>query len=308
MNEGVDTPESLLVATNEDIDTIARNINRSATNQAAGIMLAFMATMRLKGFRFFLDECRRTGYDLDPNTFEADEVLQYTIRLVEYKKFREAVKAETPTKPPIFAKLKNWVTFEEALLNYLKQILGAAKTTLNYLTRRDDESPDEMDSKSKAGDALRVFCEEFGVPEHLTMDGSKEQTNKGTEFIKQIRKHNIDYHITEPERHNQNPAEGVIREIGRKWFHVMIRKRIPRKFWDYGYRWICEIPQRMHVRGHRINGCVPLEEVTGETIDISAYLDFGMYDYVWYRDNAGLGPQKLSRWLDVSHKIGSQMA
>ena len=165
-----------------------------------------------------------------------------------------------------------------------------------------------MDSKSKAGDALRVFCQEFGVPEHLTIDGSKEQTKKGTEFMKQIRKNNIDYHITEPERHNQNPAEGVIREIRRKWFRVMIRKRVPRKLWDYGYRWICEIQQRTHVRGHRIDGCVPLEEITGETIDISAYLDFGMYDYVWYRDNAGLGPQKLGRWLGVSHKIGSQMA
>ena len=32
-----------------------------------------------------------------------------------------------------------------------------------------------MDSKGKAGDALREFCKEFGVPERLTFDGSKEQ-------------------------------------------------------------------------------------------------------------------------------------
>ena len=31
-----------------------------------------------------------------------------------------------------------------------------------------------MDSKKKAGDALRLFCQEFGVPERLTFDGSKE--------------------------------------------------------------------------------------------------------------------------------------
>ena len=30
-----------------------------------------------------------------------------------------------------------------------------------------------MDSKGKAGDVLRVFCREFGVPESLTIDGSK---------------------------------------------------------------------------------------------------------------------------------------
>ena len=32
-----------------------------------------------------------------------------------------------------------------------------------------------MDTKHKAGDALRTFCQEIGVPNKLTFDGSKEQ-------------------------------------------------------------------------------------------------------------------------------------
>jgi hypothetical protein len=48
-----------------------------------------------------------------------------------------------------------------------------------------------MDSKSKAGDALRVFCSEYGVPERLVYDGAKEQTGKKTEFVFQIRKYDI---------------------------------------------------------------------------------------------------------------------
>ena len=36
-----------------------------------------------------------------------------------------------------------------------------------------------MDSKLKAGDALKLFCQEFGVPEKLTFEGSKEQGEKG---------------------------------------------------------------------------------------------------------------------------------
>ena len=32
-----------------------------------------------------------------------------------------------------------------------------------------------MDRKGKSGEALRVFCQEFGVPERLTMDSAKEQ-------------------------------------------------------------------------------------------------------------------------------------
>ena len=40
-----------------------------------------------------------------------------------------------------------------------------------------------------------------------------------------------------------------------------------------------------------LNGTIPLRKVTGETPDISEFLDFGFYDYVWYEDNAGLGTQ-----------------
>jgi hypothetical protein len=55
-----------------------------------------------------------------------------------------------------------------------------------------------MDTKSKAGDALRTFCQEFGVPDRLTCDGSKEQTGKKTEFMQQVRKNDIDLHVIEP--------------------------------------------------------------------------------------------------------------
>jgi hypothetical protein len=70
-----------------------------------------------------------------------------------------------------------------------------------------------MDSKGKTGDALRAFCAEFGMLERLTFDGLKEQIKKGTEFMKQIHRNGIDYHVTKPDRHNQNPCEGVIHEI-----------------------------------------------------------------------------------------------
>jgi hypothetical protein len=89
-----------------------------------------------------------------------------------------------------------------------------------------------MDKKAKAGDALRVFCEEFGVPERLIVDGSKEQTSKGTEWMRQVRKHNIDLHITEANRKNQSPAEGIVRETRKRWFRTMFAKKVPRKLWD----------------------------------------------------------------------------
>ncbi|MEO6564809.1 MAG: hypothetical protein ABIO63_02135, partial [Casimicrobiaceae bacterium] len=164
-----------------------------------------------------------------------------------------------------------------------------------------------MDRKSKAGKALRLFCKEFGVPEQLTLDGSKEQTGKNTGFMRQVRKNDINYHVIEPNRHNQNPAEGVIQEIRRKWLRTMVRKKVPRRFWDYGAKWTCEVMQRTHTRLNQLDSGVPLEAITGETIDISEYLDFGFYDWIWYHENAGLGEKKLGRWLGIPKRIGSTM-
>ena len=164
-----------------------------------------------------------------------------------------------------------------------------------------------MATKGKAGDALRTFCREFGVPEKLIVDGSMEQTGKGTEFMRQVRTNGIDLKVAEPGLHNQSPAEGVVREVRRRWYRTMFKKRVPKIFWDYGMRWVCETMQRTFVKGHRIDGCVPLQAVTGETVDISEYLDFGFYDRVWYHDNAGLGAPMPGRWLGVSKHVGGQM-
>jgi hypothetical protein len=150
-----------------------------------------------------------------------------------------------------------------------------------------------MQSKSHAGEGLRQFIHEFGRPEHLTFDGSKEQCGRKTEFMKNIRKYSVDYKITEPDRPNHNFAEGVIREIRKKWFQIMVKNMVPRRLWDYGLRWVCEIQNRTSNTARGLNGRCPLEKVTGESVDISEYLDFGFYDWVWFKDNAGVGESKV---------------
>ena len=56
-----------------------------------------------------------------------------------------------------------------------------------------------------------------------------------------------------------------------------------------------------------LQGGIRLTEVTCETPDISEYLDFGFYDQVWYKDNAGLSPSEPGRWLGVSSRTGRLM-
>jgi hypothetical protein len=122
-----------------------------------------------------------------------------------------------------------------------------------------------MATKKDAGLALKAFVLELEVPEHLTIDGSKEQTNPGTDFMKCCRKNDIKVHRTEPERANQNPANTFIREARRLWFRTMNRKRVPRILWNYGVG-ERQVMQRNSTQASGLQGACLLEAVTGESM------------------------------------------
>ena len=86
-------------------------------------------------------------------------------------------------------------------------------------------------------------------------------------------------YVIDPERHNKNTGEIVIRDLRRKLFRVMVRERVPNKFWDYGVRWVAETMQRTLTKAGGLEGRCPIEPVSGETTDILEYLDFGFYDW-----------------------------
>lgn len=158
------------------------------------------------------------------------------------------------------------------------------------------------------GDTLSDFIHDFGVPEHLTFDGAQAQVGKGTEFMKKIKKYSIKYHISSPRRPNENPAEASIRELKKRWYRIMVKKNVPKRLWDYGLVWVSETGNLSVSSSRYAKGRTPLEIVTGETPDISEYLDFSFYDWVTFNINAGLGETQLGRWLGVSHKIGQLMS
>ena len=165
-----------------------------------------------------------------------------------------------------------------------------------------------MYTKKKVGEALRVLYQEFGVPERRTMDVAPDQVGRNSAFMKEVRKQGMDFQVIKPERHNQNPAEGIIREIRRKWFQIIFRKKVPKEFWDYGMLWVCDTQKRTHMRKNQMDGGVPLEKITGEREDISDYLDFGFYDRVCFHENAGQRERGLGRWLGVSRRTSGAMS
>jgi hypothetical protein len=139
-------------------------------------------------------------------------------------------------------------------------------------------------------------------------DGASEQTGPKTEFMQNVRKYEIEHHVSEPHRPQQNQAESVIWEVKRRWFRQMTKKRVPKRLWDYGIVWICEVMSLTANSNFASEGRTPLEQITGETPDISEYLDFGFYDWIWYKDNAGVGDNMFGRWLGVSHRVGNLMS
>ena len=127
----------------------------------------------------------------------------------------------------------------------------------------------------------------------MVCDGAAEQVGKRTEFQAMVRKHAIDLHVTKPHCHNQSKVEGVVREIRKRWFRIMLKKKVPKQLWDYSIKWVCEVMQCTASTSGDLSRQTTLEQLTGETPEISEYLDFTFYDWCWYNDNAGLGETKL---------------
>ena len=165
------------------------------------------------------------------------------------------------------------------------------------------------DSKSETlAFTLQDFISDFGVPKRLTFDGAQAQVGQHTQFMRTKPRHNINYHVSSPRRPNENPAEATIREVKKRWYNITRKKQVPPRLWDFGIAQICEITNITVSSSRYTAGSTPLEIITGETPDISEYIDFSFYDWISYRSNAGLGEESLGRWLGVSHKIGKLMS
>ena len=66
--------------------------------------------------------------------------------------------------------------------------------------------------------------------------------------------------------------------------------------------------QRTTSLSYHSNGRTPIEIITGDTADISEYLNFGLYDWVLYKNNAGYSETKIGRMLGISHQVGPLMS
>ena len=88
----------------------------------------------------------------------------------------------------------------------------------------------------------------------------------------------------------------------------MFKSGCPQNVWCYGMPYIAKVMQRTASHSGKLDGRTPIDRISGDTPDISEYMDFGFYDWVIYKNETGLGEIFLGRFLDVSHGVGSLMS
>ena len=165
-----------------------------------------------------------------------------------------------------------------------------------------------IERKSDCHVALKSFIRDYGASDSMITDGSGEQTSKDKEFSKCLRKYNIKQIITPPHRPNLNPVETVIKELRKRWYRAIFRTNCPQALWNYGLPHIAKLIQLTASNAANLKGRTPLEVVTGETPDISQYLDFSWYSWVWFKENAGLSVPKIGRFLGVAESASNIMS
>ena len=162
-----------------------------------------------------------------------------------------------------------------------------------------------MESKSQAPDTFSQLAHEKGVPTHLVMDNSKEQTQG--EFRKKARSFGCHVRQTDTYSPWQNDAEDGIRELKKGAGRDMVRTHTPKKLWDHCHEWKSKVISHT-ARGHyKLQSQVPETMLTGQTADISSLAEYGWYDWVKYHDFDSK-EEKLGRWLGpADESVGSAM-
>jgi len=198
--------------------------------------------------------------------------------------------------------------FLDTLVAKVKSLLG--NKYANVYTDGKFTKVVPMTARTEAAESLIEFTDDVGIPEMLTTDGATEFTGRYTDFVKNARRMRIQLRTSEQGRKNQNhAAEREIGFLAKRWQLRMQKKKVPKRLWDFGLVYEGEILSRMS-RGK--TGRSGYEEITGDTPDISEWLDFEFYDLVWWLDrpnkpNVTDQTKRLARWLGVSHRVGSDL-
>jgi len=153
-------------------------------------------------------------------------------------------------------------------------------------------------------ETLVNFIQSVGIPAALHSDN--HSNFKDGSFRKEAVKYGIQQSFTEPHSPWQNPAEGGIREIkklSKKW---MASKQSPIRLWCFCFELAADVLSLCATMHYSLQGRTPYEITCNYTPDISEYVTFAWYDWVYYWDEHSK-EKRIGRWLGPAHKVGQSL-
>jgi len=165
-----------------------------------------------------------------------------------------------------------------------------------------------MRKKSDAHEGFSLMAQRDGIPTAIIADGSKEQTLG--QFRKKCKEAGVRFKQTEPYSPWQNAAEGNIRELKRGAGRKMLKKRSPAALWDHCIELESYIRSNTAIDNYELQGQVAETVVSGQTADISPFIEHGWYDWVKWWDTQSKYPaprEVLGRWLGPAIDVGPAM-
>jgi hypothetical protein len=89
----------------------------------------------------------------------------------------------------------------------------------------------------------------------------------------------------------------------------MTRTNTPRILWDFCCQYTAELRNFLARPTPHLKGRTPHEILTGNTPDISEFLEFSWYEPIWYFEPEPFPQQtrKMARWIGVAHRVGQAM-
>ena len=163
-----------------------------------------------------------------------------------------------------------------------------------------------LTTKADVDKDIIIFCYRVGIMRWLTTDGTKEFIEGGCGFRKFLMRHvsGIDLKHTARGRQQHNKAETGVKLIKLRVNQTMETEGVHPHLWSYCLAYEIFIFNRIWRPQHDRTGW---ELVTGNTSDISEYLDFKFYGWIWWWDIGKKRP-RLGQWLGVNRHVGQALS
>ncbi len=89
----------------------------------------------------------------------------------------------------------------------------------------------------------------------------------------------------------------------------MVRRQTPKLLWDFCALYTTDLRNRLVRPLQQLHGRIPYEVLTGNTPNISEFIEYEWYQSVLYYEPSAFPEQckYLARWIGIAHRVGQAM-